>query len=102
MDFGGFIVAVIGILAPLILLPWIVFHYITKWKKGATLTSDDEQLLQDLYEHARRIDDRLEVIERIAAADNPDWNPRGRLSAPDDRLERLEALERSRTDSRRI
>lgn len=98
MDFDG----VVAILCIFVVLPWIIFHYITKWKKGATLTNDDEQLLQDLYEHARRIDDRLEVIERIAAADNPDWRPAGRLSAPDDRLERLEALERSRTAIRRI
>ena len=102
MDFGGFLIAVVGILAPLVVLPWIIFHYVTKWKKGSALTNDDEQLLQNLYEHARRIDDRLEVIERIAAVDHPEWKPAGRLAAPDDRLERLEALERGRTTERRI
>lgn len=93
---------VLAILCIFVVLPWIVFHYITRWKKGGSLTSDDEQLLQDLYEHARRLDDRLDVIERIASADNPEWKPSGRLSAPDDRLERLVALERSRTPERRI
>ena len=93
---------VLAILCIFVALPWIIFHYVTKWKGRATLTNDDEQLLQDLYEHARRLDERLEVIERIAAAENPEWKPTGRLGAPDDRLERLEALERGRTPERRI
>ena len=54
-------------------LPWIIFHYITKWKTAATLTSGDEKLLDDLHEAARRLDDRLCTIERIMTAENPDW-----------------------------
>jgi phage shock protein B len=54
-------------------LPWIIFHYITKWKQAATLTQGDEKLLDDLYESARRLDDRLCTIERIMTAENPDW-----------------------------
>ena len=92
---------IVAVLAIFVVLPWIIFHYITKWKKGATLTTDDEQLLQDLYEHARRLDDRLEVIERLAIADNPDWKPTARLGGTDDRLQRLEALTRDRTPSNR-
>jgi phage shock protein B len=54
-------------------LPWIIFHYITKWKQAASLTQGDEKLLDDLYESARRLDDRLCTIERIMTAENPDW-----------------------------
>ena len=54
-------------------LPWLVFHYITKWKTSATLTSGDEKLLDELHEAARRLDDRLCTIERIMTAENPDW-----------------------------
>lgn len=54
-------------------LPWLVFHYITKWKTAATLTSGDEKLLDDLHEAARRLDDRLCTIERIMTAENPNW-----------------------------
>jgi phage shock protein B len=54
-------------------LPWLVFHYITKWKTTATLTSGDEKLLDDLHEAARRLDDRLCTIERIMTAENPNW-----------------------------
>ena len=54
-------------------LPWIIFHYITKWKTTATLTSGDEKLLDDLHDAARRLDDRLCTIERIMTAENPNW-----------------------------
>lgn len=54
-------------------LPWIIFHYVTKWKTSATLTREDENLLDDLHETARRLDDRLATIERIMTADNPNW-----------------------------
>lgn len=64
-------------------LPWIVFHYVTKWKTAATLTADDERLLDDLNETARRLEERLVTIERIVAADNPDWRP-ARPTAPSD------------------
>ncbi len=54
-------------------LPWIIFHYITKWKSQASLTSEDERLLDDLHELARRLEDRMVTIERIMAAENPAW-----------------------------
>jgi len=54
-------------------LPWLVFHYITKWKTSATLTSGDEKLLDELHEAARKLDDRLCSIERIMTAENPNW-----------------------------
>lgn len=57
-------------------LPWIIFHYITKWKQAATLTREDENLLDELHDMARRLDDRMTSIERIIAADHPDTSIR--------------------------
>jgi phage shock protein B len=54
-------------------LPWLIFHYITRWKTAATLSSGDEKLLDELHEAARRLDDRLCTIERIMTAENPNW-----------------------------
>ncbi|MBA3676186.1 MAG: envelope stress response membrane protein PspB [Sphingosinicella sp.] len=54
-------------------LPWIIFHYITKWKSQATLTKEDENLLDELHELARRLDDRMCSIERIMTVENPNW-----------------------------
>jgi phage shock protein B len=62
---------VVGIL--FVALPWLIFHYITKWKTAKTLTGADEQLLDDLHDAARRLDDRLCSIERIMTAENPEW-----------------------------
>jgi phage shock protein B len=53
--------------------PWLIFHYITKWKSSATLTGADEKLLDELHDMARRLDDRLCTIERIMNAENPNW-----------------------------
>jgi phage shock protein B len=68
------------ILIPLIIvptlfigLPWLIFHYITRWKSAATLTKEDETLLDELHDVARRLDERLCSIERIMTADNPNW-----------------------------
>jgi phage shock protein B len=54
-------------------LPWIIFHYVTKWKSSATLTGEDEKLLDELHDMARRLDDRMCTIERIMTAENPTW-----------------------------
>lgn len=54
-------------------LPWMIFHYITKWKSNATLTREDETLLDELHDLARRCDERIRTVERIMSADNPNW-----------------------------
>jgi phage shock protein B len=64
-------IMIVGIL--FIGLPWVIFHYITQWKKHASLTREDENLLDELHDMARRLDDRMGTIERIIAADNPNW-----------------------------
>nr|WP_211371500.1 envelope stress response membrane protein PspB [Altericroceibacterium indicum] len=56
-------------------VPWVVLHYITKWKTAATLTNDDETLLEDLYQLARRLDERMDTVERLVANDNPNFKP---------------------------
>ena len=54
-------------------LPWLVFHYVTKWKQAPKITNEDEKLLDELYSLARRLEDRVSTVERIVAADHPDW-----------------------------
>ncbi|RYY24121.1 MAG: envelope stress response membrane protein PspB [Sphingomonadales bacterium] len=56
-------------------LPWILFHYITKWKQAGTITGEDEKLLDELHYVARQLEERLITVERIIAADNPDFRP---------------------------
>lgn len=54
-------------------LPWIIFHYITKWKTLGSLTTEDENLLDELHDLARRLDERVMTVERIMTAENPNW-----------------------------
>lgn len=90
MNEGPFIVLVVGI--TVIGLPWLIMHYITKWKTAPSLTDDDEELLDDLYQVARKLEDRLETVERLVAADNPDFRPaRRELHGPGKSIETEEA-----------
>lgn len=56
-------------------LPWIILHYVTKWKTAATITTDDEHLLEELYQLAKRLDERMDTVERLVASDNPEFKP---------------------------
>jgi phage shock protein B len=83
-------VVIVGIL--FIGFPWVIFHYITRWKTAATLTTADENLLDELHDLARRLDDRMCTIERIVQAENPNWRSIGCdpvETALEDRSERL-------------
>jgi phage shock protein B len=77
-------------------LPWIVLHYMTKWKTAPTITADDEVLLEELYNLARRLDERMETVERLVASDDPEFTPARRLIADHEKdnqqLRELEAL----------
>lgn len=84
----GNAVGAIAVVVIFIGLPWVIFHYITKWKTAATLTSGDEKLLDELHEAARRLDDRLCTIERIMTAENPNWRQQC-LPGRDDASRRL-------------
>ena len=66
------------IIVPIVVLglPWLIFHYIAKWKTAATLTRDDETMLEEMYQIARRLDERMDTVERLVAADNPEFQPR--------------------------
>jgi phage shock protein B len=71
----GFVAA--AIVAMLFIgLPWLILHHVTKWKTAATLTNDDERMLGDMHDLARRLEERLDTVERLVASDNPDWQPR--------------------------
>ncbi len=67
--------------------PWVVLHYVSQWRRAKGISIEDERLLDDLHETARRLDTRLDSIERIIAADNPGWKE-GTLAntRPADRL----------------
>lgn len=73
------LIPAIAIVTIFIGLPWLIFHYVTKWKQAPKITDEDEKLLDELYHFARRMEERVQTVERIVAADNPDFR---QLSAP--------------------
>ncbi|NJS15414.1 MAG: envelope stress response membrane protein PspB [Sphingopyxis sp.] len=83
-------VFVVGIL--FLGLPWLILHYVTKWKQAKTLTGEDEQLLDELYDTARRLEGRLHTVERIITADHPDFRPAVRS---DDEMAQIEMNRRN-------
>jgi len=66
-------------------MPWLIFHYVTKWRQAPKITDEDERLLDEMHILARRLEERLQTVERIIAADNPDFRP-GRATEPDDSI----------------
>ena len=66
---------VFGIIAVVIGLPWLILHYVTRWKTAATITTDDEVLLEELYSLAKRLDERMDTVERLDATDSPEFKP---------------------------
>ena len=75
-------------------LPWIIMHYITKWKTAATITTDDEHLLDELYQLAKRLDERMDTVERLVASDNPEFKPARLMHDRDIDNEPLRELDR--------
>lgn len=84
---------VFAIVAIFIALPWIILHYITKWKTSATITTDDEALLEELYNLAKRLDDRMDTVERLVASDNPEFRPARLVHDSEKDNEQLRELE---------
>ena len=70
-----FISIAIPLITLFIALPWLILHYVTKWKQAPKITQEDEGLLDEMHHLSRRLEDRLQTVERIIAADNPDFRP---------------------------
>ena len=75
-------------------LPWMIFHYITKWKTAATLSTGDEALLEELYQVAKRLDERMDTVERLVAADNPEFRPARLMADRETDNQKLRELDR--------
>jgi phage shock protein B len=74
--------AVIVIPTIFIGLPWLILHHMTKWKTAATLTTGDEALLDELYQLARRLDERMDTVERLVASEHPEFKHYGEGGLP--------------------
>lgn len=65
---------VLGIIFLAVVAPiWIIAHYITKARASRGLSTEDEKMLAQLWDDAKRMEDRIETLERILDHDNHGW-----------------------------
>lgn len=71
MGFFLFVPAVIflTVVAPI----WIIAHYVTRWRTGKAMSSDEEKLLAELWQTTDKMEQRINTLERILDAEATDW-----------------------------
>lgn len=74
------LILLLAVVAPI----WIIAHYLTRWRTSKTLTGEDEKLMQELWESAARMEDRIRTLERILDAEAPHWRDGTAGAAADD------------------
>lgn len=72
MNFG-FMMIILLVFVVIVLPLWLLLHYITRWRQARGLSAEDEQMLVDLWQSARRMEERIESLETILDAQVPDW-----------------------------
>ena len=69
---GGFFV--LGILFLVVVAPiWIICHYATQGRKARRLSGDDEKALGELWQSARRMEGRIDALEKVLDSEAPGW-----------------------------
>jgi phage shock protein B len=81
------LIALTGTVALFIVLPGMILHYVTMWRRQKTLQPDDERMLEDLWRSAKMMERRIESLEALldkSEADAPRRPPRPTRSTFDD------------------
>ena len=65
---------VIAIIAVTVIAPLaIILHYVTRWREAKGLSRDDEQMLEDLWQSAQRMESRINALETILDDQAGNW-----------------------------
>jgi phage shock protein B len=68
---------VIAVLFVVLVMPLaIIMHYVTKWKETKGLSTEDERMLQELWDDAQRMQTRINALETILDNQVPEWRKR--------------------------
>jgi phage shock protein B len=80
MDAGAIVaISLTTTLALFVVLPAMILHYVTMWRRQKTLQPDDERMLEDLWRSAKSMERRIESLEALldkSEADAPRRPPR--------------------------
>ena len=71
-----FLTIIVATFAVIVLPIWIIAHYATRWRTSKVITNADEQLLSELWDTARKMEDRIRNLERILDEESPHWRER--------------------------
>jgi phage shock protein B len=71
-----FLLPILATFLVIVLPIWIIAHYATRWRTSKVITNADEQLLGELWESARKMEDRIRNLERILDEESPHWRER--------------------------
>ncbi len=58
-----------SVVAPL----WLILHYRSRSRAGKALDVTEKQELEELLAQADKLADRVDALERILDAENPNW-----------------------------
>lgn len=76
------LIPIVAILSLFVILPAMVFHYITKWRNQKTLMPNDEQMLEDLWRSAKAMERRIDTLERLITDQEEELERHARRSRP--------------------
>ncbi len=65
----AFLYGIIFVVVPLAL----ILHYVTRWREGRGFPSDQEKMLEDLWESTQKMESRINALESILDDEIPDW-----------------------------
>jgi len=63
----------VAILATFVGLPWLILHYVNRWKKDPSLTREDQNLLDETYALTVRLAERVSTVEQMVATGDRSW-----------------------------
>ncbi|QEQ96167.1 envelope stress response membrane protein PspB [Neptunomonas concharum] len=59
----------LGLVLPL----WLLLHYIGQWRSSKGLSAEDRHTLETALAEVSRLESRLETLETILDAEQPEW-----------------------------
>ena len=76
MEFGqvfAFLTSVSVIFLIFVCPLWIIMHYSAKKRESKTLLEEESESLNRLLDTADRMEQRLDALEKILEAEDPNW-----------------------------
>ncbi len=70
------------VLAITILPLWLILHYSFKFKSSRGLSREDESMLGDVWETTKRMEERIDTLERILDDHHPNWRGQSSTANP--------------------